>query len=257
MTKKYYFLSGVPRSGNTLLSCILNQNKNISVTSNSLLPEVFYNLEELRKVNEAYLNNPDECSYNSLLSNVINSYYSQWSNKYIIDRSSWGTPYNYSLLERYCPNEIKVICLVRDVSEVFSSFINWCGENPKNYINKATNNGSVEDKFQFLFNPNGQIIKSLASIKNLILNHKENFILIDYDNLIKSPGGEIDKIYNFLNIEKFHHNFNYIKQTLNYNDSVVGKNLHKIRVNGIKKRKYQVDIPSEILNKCKEFNFWK
>ena len=28
---KYYFLSGLPRAGNTIISCILNQNKDIEI----------------------------------------------------------------------------------------------------------------------------------------------------------------------------------------------------------------------------------
>ena len=255
--KKYYFLTGIPRAGNTILSCILNQNKDISVTGNSVLPEIFYNLEQTRKNNEAYLNYPDEASYNCMLSNILKSYYSEWNSSYIIDRSSWGTPYNYDLLQKYCPNEIKIVCLVRNVEEVFSSFIDWSNNNQKNYINKNTNNGTIEDKFRFLFNPNGQLIRSLASVKNLMLNHKENIVVIDYNDLVKDTNKQINMIYEFLDIPKFNHNFNYVKQTLKYDDTIVGKNLHKIRVNGIKKRKYQVDIPSEILDRCREFNFWK
>ena len=255
--KKYYFLTGIPRAGNTILSCILNQNKDIGVTGNSILPEIFYNLEQTRKNNEAYLNYPDEASYNCMLSNILKSYYSEWDSSYIIDRSSWGTPYNYELLQKYCPNEIKIICLVRNVEEVFASFIDWSNNNPKNYINSNTNNGSIDDKFRFLFNPDGQLVRSLASVKNLMLNHKENIIIIDYDDLVEDVSGQIDRIYEFLNIPKFQHNFNYIKQTLKYDDSILGNNLHKIRVSGMKRRKYSVNIPTKILDTCKTFNFWK
>ena len=42
--KKFYFLSGYSRSGNTLLSSILNQNKNITVSPNSCVVEIMYDL---------------------------------------------------------------------------------------------------------------------------------------------------------------------------------------------------------------------
>ena len=40
--KNIFFLSGLPRAGNTLLSSILNQNKNIACTANSILPNILY-----------------------------------------------------------------------------------------------------------------------------------------------------------------------------------------------------------------------
>ena len=47
--KKIYFLSGYSRAGNTFLSSILNQNKNITVTPNSCVVQIMYSLFELYK----------------------------------------------------------------------------------------------------------------------------------------------------------------------------------------------------------------
>jgi len=254
---KYYFLSGVPRAGNTILSCLLNQNKNISVTANSYLTEAYSSLEDIKHNNEAYLNSPDEESHKCLMDAILPSYYSKWDSEFIIDRSCWGNQYYMDILKKYCPNKIKIICLVRNIEDVFASFIDWCDKNPKNFINNQTNNGSVYDKFNLLFHPNGQIIKNLSSINNLIKNHQGKYILIDYDYLVENPSEQIDKIYEFLEIPYYEHNFNYIKQSIKYDDNIVGKNLHKIRVNGIKRRNYDVSISKDLINKCKDFNIWK
>ena len=42
--KKVFFLVGLPRAGNTLLSSILNQNSDIAVTANSITADILYNL---------------------------------------------------------------------------------------------------------------------------------------------------------------------------------------------------------------------
>ena len=42
--KKIYFLCGLPRAGNTLLGSIVNQNKNIKITANSIVPDILYYL---------------------------------------------------------------------------------------------------------------------------------------------------------------------------------------------------------------------
>ena len=42
-----------------------------------------------------------------------------------------------------------------------------------------------------------------------------------------------------------------------YDDSYLGRDLHTIRSDGISKRHYHVDIPSHLIDKCKELNIWK
>jgi sulfotransferase len=259
--QKYYFLSGLPRAGNTLLGSILNQNPLIGVTANSLLPEIFYTLETLRENNPAYQNCPDFESYNGISKALFNNYYSHWKQEYIIDRSAWGTPYNLNLLRQYCPNEIKIICLVRDVKEVFQSFLRWCELNPNNFLNAATNNGSIEEKFQFLINPNSQLIKCLASIKNLKTIDPSNkmHMVVDYNDLVKFPALQIQKIYEFLEIPNYQHCFTRLDQFshngIPYNDSVLGDNLHFV-TKSIKKQKYKIQVPKKILAACQDLNVW-
>ena len=40
--KKYFYFTGLPRAGNTLLSAILNQNPSIYATGHSFLPDLFF-----------------------------------------------------------------------------------------------------------------------------------------------------------------------------------------------------------------------
>ena len=51
MGNKYFFVTGLPRAGNTLLSSLLNQNPDITATANSVVPEILYRLEEIKKIN--------------------------------------------------------------------------------------------------------------------------------------------------------------------------------------------------------------
>ena len=258
--KKFYCLSGLPRAGNTILSSVLNQNKNIAVSANSVISETLYKLESFKETDSALLNFPDHKSYNSMMRGIIPSYYSEWPQDYIIDRSAWGTPDNFKLLQDYCPNEIKIISLVRDVAEVFSSFINWSENNPNNFIDQ--NCKTIEEKYDYLMNPYGNIIRSVLSAKTLIETDPENkyHIIVDYNEFISSPQEELDRIYQFLDIPHHKHDLKNLKQFkvngTTYEDDIFGRNLHKIRTNNISKRNYRVDIPDHILDRCREFNFW-
>ena len=40
--KQFYFLTGLPRAGNTLLGSLVNQNKNVAVTAHSIIIDMLY-----------------------------------------------------------------------------------------------------------------------------------------------------------------------------------------------------------------------
>lgn len=256
--KQYYFLSGLPRSGNTLLGSILNQNKNISVTPNSYISEMLYRVESIKHEMQGVKNFPDIESFDNVNKNILINYYSKWSSKYIIDRSCWGTPYNLDLLQKYCPNKIKIIVLIRDLDEILASFIKWSLENPNNFLEKYK---TIEEKCDFLMNPNGQIMKQLYSYNNLMKNENKQYaIFITYDSLVKEPEKNINKIYSFLNIKNYKHHYTNLSQleanNIKYCDEVYGKNLHKVKENLIEKTDYcPTDyIPKYILDKYSKYN---
>ena len=75
--KEYYFLTGLPRSGNTLLGSIINQNNKISLTANTILTDVLYQLHLLTDC-EILRNFPDKKSFNNIIKNVFDNYYKHW-----------------------------------------------------------------------------------------------------------------------------------------------------------------------------------
>lgn len=236
--KAYYFLSGLPRSGNTLLGAIINQNTKINLTSNTILTDVIYQLL-LIKDYEIYKNFPDEKSLDNIIKNTFNNYYKDWKANSIIDRGVWGTPANLKLLKLIIKKP-KFIILYRPVLECLASFVK---------IEKPIN---VETRCNELMNNDGMIGKSLWSIKNLI-KEKEDHIIINYSDLVSNPLKEINKIYSYLNIDSFKHklkNFNdFSANDIKYDDNVLPFDLHTIRTSKIELNKYKIEdyLPKNII----------
>jgi hypothetical protein len=236
--KEYYFLTGLPRSGNTLLGSIINQNNNISLTANTILTDVFYQLHLIKDC-QIYKNFPDKNSFNNIIKNVFNNYYKDWKAKFIIDRGLWGTPANLELLKLIIKKP-KFIILYRPVLECLASFIK---------IEKPTD---VEARCHELMSINEMIGKSLWSVKNII-KEKEDYIIINYLDLVSKPLDQINKIYKFLNINNYNHvfkNFNdFSVNNVKYDDSILNAPLHKIRTDKIKLNKYNVKdyLPANII----------
>jgi len=236
--KEIFFLSGLPRSGNTLLGSIINQNPKINLTANTIITDIFYQLHLLEN-SEILKNFPDKKSFNNVFKNVFNNYYKDWKAKFIIDRGLWGTPANLQLLKSIIKKP-KFIILYRPVLECLASFIK---------IEKPIN---VEERCHQLMEINGMIGKSLWSVKNII-KEKEDYIRINYLDLINKPLDKINKIYKFLNVNNFNHTFKNLNEfstnNIKYDDSVLKAPLHKIRTDKIKLNKYSFKdyLPANII----------
>ena len=191
--KKYFFFAGMPRAGQTLLGVLLNQNKKICLTPESIVLEILHYLLLIKSNSPLYMNFKNEESFDNVVLNIFDNYYANFEAEYIIDRGPWGTPGNRLILD-FLFKKPKFIVLYRPVLECLASFIKI--EKPE----------SIEKRCDMLMGQHGAIGKSLWSIKNIIAD--EEHILIKYDDLVKDPIKEIKKIYSFLEIK-----FNSIELT--------------------------------------------
>lgn len=239
--KEYFFLTSLPRSGNTLLGSLINQNNNVTVSANSILIDVLFKLNEIKIFNKYYNNFPDELSFDNISNNVFNNYYKNHKAHKIIDRGMWGTVGNLYLLKKIIKKP-KFIILYRPVLECLASFIK---------IEKPNN---IEAACNYYMGERGIINMSLCSIKN-ILKEKEEHILINYKNLTTDPIKTIKTIFNFIE-EDFKdikiNNFNQFSANgVYYDDSVLKSPLHTIRTDKIELNKYNIKdyLPSNIINK--------
>ena len=241
--KKFYYLCGLPRAGNTLFSSVMNQNPKIASTANSLVCDIFCGTV-LVKNSDIYYNYPDEKSLLNVTNNVMQNYYSHWKADYIIDRSVWGLPMNFEVLKKHAPNDIKIIVLVRDIKEILASFVKFSYSNTTNYIAKRAN--TLEERCDFIMSNDGTLHRWLQSVYNLTKpEHRKNIHLIEYNDLINNMEKEIDKVYDYLDIPKFKHEFTNMSQLSNnnisYNDKCLGGEIHTIKTDKVEKNKYDIN----------------
>jgi len=246
--KQICFLVSLPRSGNTVIGSILNQNKNIVCTANSIVFELLHRINQTKNT-DMFMNFPDYESIHNVSKKIINNYYQDWKQKIIIDRSPATTPKNF---EYYDYQNYKFIFLKRDLIEIVKSFINLSMQNK--------DQRPIKEIYEDIMNPNNILLNSVLAVSNgmKILN-KKNYILLDYENFINDPKKEINKIYTFLNLKSFNHKFKNFNQFsvngLKYDDNIFNyfKNLHKINTKSITKNSYNIELPSFIIDFCRNF----
>ena len=254
--KKLFFLIAQPRSGNTLLASILNQNPDIACTGNSITLEIMKDLF-LLKQKDVFQNFPDHKSLDNVLDSVYDSYYKDWPQSIIIDRGPVLTEGNKILIDNYFKKEFRCIVLLRDLMDVLASYIKWYTENPDAFVNKF--GFTDEQKLTRLMSDKGSIAKELKAIQNSY-NYKHLCCYIKYDNLINNPELEIKKIYQLIDEPYYPHKFENLQQLsingIGYNDTVLGKDMHTIR-STIQKipNPYKDRIPKVIREKSEHIKF--
>ena len=238
--KDYFFVTGLPRTGSTLLTSLLSQNPNIHAAGNSPVSQMMFDMhisvtENCDEQFEALGLNGSE-----YVSDIINRFYSKTKSKYIFDKSrSWGKTLNVDIIKKYITDKPKFIVLLRSVTEIFSSFINLAQKN-EIYDQKS---------YQSILTGNNEVIsESYFATLNLIENHFDDCIFIFYDEIVEDPQKVISKIYNFCNIKpKFKHSFSNIKNKYPENDEAYELlGMHDVRPT-ISKQYYDVKIQDPMI----------
>ena len=227
--RKLFFLVALPRSGNTLFASIMNQNKEIAATANSVTLEIMKDLHLLKNT-DVFHNFPDHRSLDNVLDSVYDNYYKHWPQRIIIDRGPVTTPANLELMNKHFKHGFKCIVLLRNLMDVFASYMQWYTENLDAFPNRYNKN-TDEEKLLMLMNKDGAIAKDLEAIKNSY-NYPEICHFVKYDDMVTNPEQEFKKIYKFLDEPYFNHRFDNLNQVevngLSYDDKVVGSNMHKL-----------------------------
>ena len=246
--KQYVFLSGLPRTGSTLLSAILSQNPDIHAEGNSALCQIMWdahvsctvNAREQLKANKRYENTPKD-----IVSEIPNMYYKKSESSIIVDKCrAWTLPSNVELLKTYISKDYKVIVLERPVLEVVKSFMRVHMANPITYNVKYIEDLLVQNS-EVLMKPLSGIVWAKEN------NQNNNFLFVSYEDLTTKTEETIKKIYAFCGWDDFNHDFTNIIAKYPEDDYFAYglKNLHEVRPK-VEKRKYDVVLPKEIEDKC-------
>lgn len=245
--KKFYFISGLPRCGSTLLSSLLSQNPLIYSGGNSPVCQLMWDMQVSVNTTskEQILANNKLHIANNLISNIPDLYYQDINENIIFDKCrSWTLKPNIDLIKNYITNNPKIIILIRPIEEIINSFCDLYEKN-KMYCNPET----------FLEEHSEPIMRSLNGIVNVLKNEsEENYIIIKYDELVGNTLEVINNIYTFLELDYFEHRLNNLIVKDPEDDTVYGLNgMHSVR-GTVSKRYVKNYLSNKLLDKCKKID---
>ncbi len=199
-TQSLHFLSGLPRSGSTVLAAILNQNPQTHVSTTSGLVHALDGLANTWQ-NAPLLNDsdPKRKKLEHAMRVVATSFHAQETIKpVVIDKSrGWPVPVIIRSMAQVLGCQPKIIATVRSVPDCAASFVRVA--KPDNLI---------------AFVEKGELFTHLkAAYQTLEAGYRafpECFLFVEYEDLLANPKRELDRIHAFLDLPPFDYDLDHI-----------------------------------------------
>jgi sulfotransferase len=268
--KKYYFMAGLPRSGSTMLSAILNQNPRFySGPSSPVIPTMLA-IENSLSNDELFLAYPKIDFGKNLIASVMDHYYADVDKPIVFEKNrSWVNRMEY--IKGYFGIEHpKVLYPVRDVSEILASFISMINRNPHiindriNFIDQALVQQGIPindvTRCQAIAGP-GILGQSFDGLKKALAEgYRANIHFIEYKDLVNNPRETMKKVYEFLGEPEYHHDFKNLKNLHREDDvKIYGFiDMHEVRPEVKSTALYPEDVlPASVLDSVRGAEFWR
>jgi sulfotransferase len=196
MKKTLHFLSGIPRSGSSVLAAILNQNPSAHVSTTSGLVFALDGLANTwHSTGLLGKNDPTRTKLAATMRGVIDAFYEDTDKPIIIDKSrGWPIATIIESMTQVLNRQPKIIATVRSIPDCAASFVR---------VAKPTN----LDEFM----SNGQLMTHLkAAYISLHDGYEfapENFLFVEYEDLLKEPKIQLARIHEFLDLPEFKYDF--------------------------------------------------
>ena len=259
MIKTYHFISGLPRSGSTLLSAILKQNPNFYADIASPLCGMLQNCIDSMTGSENNLNISEE-RRKDVLNGLIDGYYNSIDKPVVFDSSrTWAAKTN--LIKTLSP-ESKIICCVRDIPWILDSFECVASKNSlyTNTFIESESNQCVNTRCDALMDvqKGGQVVKPWFWLQEGYYANPNMILIIEYENLCKDPETTMRLVYGFLGMPYFDsHDFANVDYENEQFDRPMGQpGLHTIRKKVEWKQRDTV-LPPSVWKKYGGQEFWR
>jgi len=143
---------------------------------------------------------------------------------YIIDKSrGWGI--HREFLNTFIDSP-KIVCMVRDLRSIYTSMEKNFRKHPEidsGMVNWATGQGTTTEKRVDIWADTPPIGIAIERLKQIIDEGIDKDILfIKYEDLVKDPKTEINRVYNYFGLPEYEHDFNNITQITKEDDAIYG-----------------------------------
>jgi sulfotransferase len=259
VASRVHLISGLPRSGSTLLCAILRQNPRFAAAMTSPVASLIGALMPKMSGATEFAVFFDDERRRAILRSVFEAYYADVPPGHVVFDTNRIWSGKTPLLADLYP-EARIICCVREVGWIIDSIERMLRKNPLQ-LSRIFNfqpGGSVYARVETLMNSeNGLIGLAWAALREAWFSeHAKRLIVIRYETLARQPGATMKRLYGELRESPFEHDFHHVTYNEPDFDAHLGMpGLHKVEEK-VEYRQRESCLPPDILAKYAEANFW-
>jgi sulfotransferase len=208
----YNFISGLPRSGSTLLASILSQNAAFHASIISPMGPVVTAIRgAFSPGQETHIMWTDE-QHGAVIEAVFDAYYEKDLDKVIFDSNRrWCA--DASMLAMTFPRS-RIICCVREPTHIVDSFERMFRHSPMvaSTIIQSDVHATVYQRVQILMQPMGVVGYALNAFRDAYYGPQaDRLFIMEYMDLAQHPRDSMVLLHNWLGLKWFEYDFNNIK----------------------------------------------
>lgn len=266
--QELHVISGLPRSGSTLLSSLLSQNPDTYASiSSPLMGAMLAVRDQLNMSDFSASSLIREDEQLELYRNMISGYYApRRGNRKIIFDTNRGWTANLGLLHALSPKS-KIIVCVRNMAAVLDSFERLFRANPfvlPKLFTGPQEWSTVYARVDTLIQRSRQVGGPWIALKEgLYSEHSAKLLLVEYDLLAQSPLEVLAQIYSFLEMAPYEgHHLSGLslldsekEKVKQFDDNLGAPLLHQLKAEVCYENRPSV-LPPDLLKMLSDLNFW-
>ncbi|MCB1971173.1 MAG: sulfotransferase [Geminicoccaceae bacterium] len=257
---KFHLISGLPRSGSTLLAAILRQNPGFHADMSGPLGPLFNAMLAAMGPNNETAQFIDGDQRRRLLRSLFDTFYhDRPRNGVVFDTNRVWT----SLLPQVAEvvPDAKVICCVRSLAWVMDSLERLTRENaliPSRLFSSAEERLTVFTRTEALARRDRLVGFAWSALQEAYYgDQSDRLLILEYDILSQRPRETLQLVYRFLDEPWFEHDFQNVEYSREQFDAGLGvPGLHTVRpvVQPVARRSI---LPPELFRKYSALSFWR
>ena len=259
---RLHFISGLPRSGSTLLAAILRQNPRFHAEMSGPLYGLFNTLLGEMSARNEFSVFIDDGQRRRVLTGLVREFHHGHSpsDGVVFDTNrAWTT--KLAAIGELFP-DARLIACVRHMPWIIDSIERVVQRNmfQPSIMFDYLPSGTVYSRAEGIAGSTGIVGYSYNALKEAYFGENAGrMLLLQYETLVADPRKAIDAVYDFIGEPRFEHDFEHVSYDARAYDERAGTpGLHEIRPKvGIEPSKRETVLPPDLFRRFENDAFWR
>ncbi|MGB0968054.1 MAG: sulfotransferase family protein [Halocynthiibacter sp.] len=254
--KKFHFITGLPRSGSTMLAAILRQNPDVVAGMTSPVGGITGAMRTMMVQNKEMESLIDDDMRTRLLRGVFDNYYTPYPDQNVVFDTNRGWSVRIpELLQLF--DDFKMIAMVRNPAWVMDSVERMLQKNAIRPSSLAPAGSNLSQRVEAYMQNGGFIGGPMANLSEAMYGpHSSRLMIVEYEALCADPTVTMNAIYDFIGEERFSHDFtNLDYKQERFDEALNSEGLHTVS-GPVEQRARRTLLPPDVFVELSSQVFW-